>query len=117
MIGTNDLGYGGSVNLTFHNFTKIVSALKSANIEVFIQFTIECNKVSCGDRLGRIRELNRRLRAYAKSEKLTYIDLNDGLTSTDEGLLSKYTYDGLHLRANGYIKWSQAIFPYFSIPN
>lgn len=112
MIGINDLNWGRSVDEVFEDYKKIEGSLTNRKIEVFVQSTLECSRNTCNATLGKIRELNRKLETYAAQQKLTFININDGLTSEQEGLLSEYTYDGTHLRGNGYVKWSRTIAPH-----
>jgi lysophospholipase L1-like esterase len=112
MIGTNDLTLGISVDDVFSNYKKIVTSLQNNKIQVFIQSTIECSKSSCGVKLENVRKLNEKLKAYAIEKNITFININDGLTSQQDGLLKEYTNDGLHLIGNGYVVWSKTISPY-----
>ena len=111
MIGINDVKRR-SVDDVFADYKKIVTSLQDNKIQVFIQSTLECSKSSCGERLDNIRNLNEKLKAYATVMKITFININDGLTSQQDGLLKEYTYDGIHLRGNGYVVWSKTISPY-----
>ncbi|MGZ4955150.1 MAG: GDSL-type esterase/lipase family protein [Methylobacter sp.] len=112
MVGINDIYQGRSVETTFANYTNIVQQLKSKGISVYIQSTLECSASKCGGTLNKIRLLNDKLKAYAAQQKLTYININEGLTSEKYGLLKDYTYDGVHLLGSGYLKWSKTIAPY-----
>lgn len=112
MIGINDLSWGRSVDDVFADYEKIVTKLYNNKIQVFIQSTLECSKSSCGEKLENIRKLNEKLKAYATEKNITFININDGLTSQKDGLLKEYTYDGIHLVANGYVVWSKTISPY-----
>ena len=112
MVGINDIGYGQSVDTIFSNYTNIVQQLTDKGITVYIQSTLECSKSVCGDRLDKVRDLNTRLSTYAEQQKLSYININAGLTTEKDGLLKDYTYDGTHLLGSGYLKWSKTIAPY-----
>ena len=112
MIGINDLYRGKSVDAVFKDYIEIINELESNNIQIYIQSTLECS--DCGERLGKVRLLNQKLERLAVERKLTYININDGLTNRETGLLPDYTSDGIHLTGNGYVKWSQTITPYIS---
>lgn len=112
MIGINDFYRGKSLDDVFKDYTKIINELQDNNIQVYIQSTLECS--NCGDNLEKVRLLNQRLEQLALEGKLTFININDGLTSKDDGLLPEYTSDGIHLTGSGYIKWSQTIAPYIN---
>ena len=112
MIGINDLSWGRTVDNIFDDYKKIVNALKNKNIQVFIQSTLECSRSVCGNRLDKVRELNEKLNKYAKEQQLIFININEGLTNEEEGLRKEYTYDGIHLLGEGYVKWSKSIAPF-----
>ena len=57
------------------------------------------------------RELNQKLEKYCAENKITYIDLNKGL-SKNFRLLDKYSVDGGHINAAGYAVWRDIIKPY-----
>jgi len=61
-----------------------------------------------------VRALNACLKKYAADHRITFIDLNSLLSSKRLGLLPKYTSDGSHLTAAGYIAWSQMVQPYMT---
>ena len=50
-----------------------------------------------------------KLLEYAEADGLTYVNVNSGMTSEDEGLLSRYSADGVHLLGEGYSVWAKAI--------
>ena len=112
MVGINDFSMGRSVDEVFKDYIKIIDELQSNNIQIHIQSTLECS--NCGERLEKVRLLNQKLEQLAGERKLTYININDGLTNKEDGLLPEYTNDGIHLIGSGYITWSQTITPYIS---
>ena len=114
MIGINDIYSGQTISTIFDNYTNIIRQLKNRGIEVYIQSTLECSKSTCGERLEDVRKLNKKLKAYATENHVQFININDGLTSQQAGLLNVYTYDGIHLLGNGYVVWSKAIQPYMT---
>jgi lysophospholipase L1-like esterase len=112
MIGINDLGLGRSVDDIFSDYMKIVTTLENNKIQVYIQSTLECSKSDWVEKLQNVRKLNEKLKTYATDNKITFININDGLTSQEDGLLKEYTHDGIHLLGNGYVVWSKTITPY-----
>ncbi len=115
MAGVNDLGWGGkSVEQTFSDYVKVVASLRVENMDVYIQSTLECSKKTCGDMLLKIRRLNSLIEDYAQKNNINYININNGLTSQEAGLLDIYTYDGIHLLGEGYGVWAKTIAPYIS---
>jgi lysophospholipase L1-like esterase len=112
MIGINDFKDGRTVDAVFQDYRSIVSRLEEGGMKVFVQSTLLCNEskagwISCAAIQGKIRELNRRLAGLA-SAKVTYVDINVGLTGP-EGLRPDLTYDGVHLNGEGYRIWRDEI--------
>jgi len=112
MIGINDFKEGRTVDAVFQDYASIVSALEKGGMKVFVQSTLLCNEakgewISCSAIQRKIRELNRRLAGLA-SAKVTYIDINAGLTGP-EGLRPDLTFDGVHLNGEGYRIWRDEI--------
>jgi len=114
LAGLNDFATGVSVNDAFNQYQKIIERLEQNQIEVYIQSTVECSRVRCGKQVDEVRALNAKLQQYATEHHITFIDLNALLSSRRFGLLPKYTSDGSHLSASGYIAWSQMIQPYMA---
>ena len=112
MVGINDIYDGQSIDTIFAHCVSIVEQLRARNITVYMQSTVECSIDKCGGRIDKVRALNQRLEAYAVSHGITYIDLNAGLSSESQGLLSDYTYDGMHLNARGFVQWKAMIRAY-----
>lgn len=103
--GVNDLYMDLTPGEVFQNYKKIVEILRANSVRVIIQSTL---KVSTWKRAEEknpeIDELNALLAAYAEENGIKYIDLNKVL-SKDGKLIEAYTYDGLHLNAEGYKQW------------
>ena len=115
MVGINDIYSGYDVGEIVENYVNVVTRLQNRGIVVHIQSTIECRKGVCGARFLKVRELNQKLRNYAVSNDIQYIDINKGMSSETDGLLPAYTYDGIHLNGEGYRVWSRAIRPYIEV--
>lgn len=61
-----------------------------------------------------IRRINARLATLADGESIRYIDINPGLADEKGVLLDGMTVDGLHLSAQGYQVWADALVPLFT---
>ena len=59
----------------------------------------------------RIMDINRMLRHYAAEHGLRYIDLHSALKDDENGLPEKYSYDGVHLKSEGYSIIEALILP------
>jgi lysophospholipase L1-like esterase len=112
MVGINDFFCGASVDSVFLNYTEIVKRLQQAGLTVIIQSTLECSKNVRGNRLYQVRDLNKQLEEFASRNNIVFLDINGDLSSPSDGLRSKFSYDGTHLLADGYVKWSEKIRPY-----
>ena len=109
MIGINDLLRGVSVEQTFKQYTLIVDALQKNKITVLMQATLECSRPQCGSTVDDVRALNQKLQAFAVTRNIQWLDLNPGLTNDVQGLLPKYTWDGLHLSKAAYLHWAERL--------
>ncbi len=107
MIGTNDIIKSFPTDDIFADYSQIVEILESKGIEVVVQSTLECSIAICGKRLQAVRELNKKLLEYTESNGLAYVNVNSGMTSEDEGLLARYSADGVHLLGEGYSVWAK----------
>ncbi|MFZ4709147.1 MAG: GDSL-type esterase/lipase family protein, partial [Zwartia sp.] len=95
MIGINDLLRRATVEQTFKQYTLIVDELQKNKINVVMQATLECSRPQCGNTVDDVRALNQKLQALALARNIQWLDLNPGLTNDAQGLLPKYTWDGL----------------------
>ena len=109
MIGINDLLRGVSVEQTFKQYTLIVDTLQKNKITVVMQATLECSRPQCGSTVDDVRALNQKLQAFAVTRNIQWLDLNPGLTNDAQGLLPKYTWDGLHLSQPAYLYWAERL--------
>jgi lysophospholipase L1-like esterase len=112
LIGINDLGRGLPVDVVANNYKIIIRNLKDAlpKTSIYVQSVLPLNEdVLKYDYLkGKeksIKELNRRIKALAGKEKLTFINLH-GLFADENGKLkSEWTPDGIHLQPAAYAHW------------
>ena len=111
MIGINDLLSMAPVDQVYNATIAIVRRLRAAGIPVVMLATLECSRKTCMQAVDWVRELDGKLEAFARAQKIPYIDLNPKLTDPDSGLLPAYTWDGLHLSEPAYAIWADAIRP------
>jgi lysophospholipase L1-like esterase len=109
MIGINDLLRRATVEQTFKQYTLIVDALQKNKITVVMQATLECSRPQCGSAVEAVRSLNQKLQAFAVARNIQWLDLNPGLANDEQGLLPKYTWDGLHLSKPAYLYWAERL--------
>ena len=109
MIGINDLLKRATVEQTFKQYTLIVDELQKNKITVVMQATLECSRPQCGSAVEAVRSLNQKLQAFALARNIQWLDLNPGLANDQQGLLPKYTIDGLHLSKLAYLYWAERL--------
>ena len=109
MIGINDLLRRATVEQTFKQYTLIVDALQKNKITVVMQATLECSRSQCGSVIEAVKSLNQNLQALAEARNIQWLDLNPGLANDEQGLLPKYTWDGLHLSKPAYLYWAERV--------
>ncbi len=107
MVGINDLTVRGrSADEVFGFYEKIINNLSQAKIPVLVQSTLlihgqnEVNK--------KIISLNNKLQSFCQSSNQNWLDLNKSLSPAGE-LDVKYSYDDLHLNAQGYEVWASEL--------
>jgi len=116
LIGTNDL------SLTLDNVSTIIDRIchiietilsKLPQVDIVLQSIYpvnpKLNLASVGPRKNQdIQKINQ---ALQKIKSIHYVDINQSLQN-EEGLLdSSFSYDGLHLSANGYEKVTSILKP------
>ena len=53
------------------------------------------------------------LQNYANENKIDFVDINE-LLSIEGFLREEFTYDGVHLKGQGFAKWRDKILPVIS---
>ena len=109
MIGTNDpqmLLYSPAETLA--NVRSIVAAILDASPDahIYIQSVLPSRvpKFNVWS-----QTLNTDLRTLCDGRQLSYVDLRPEFTDADQLLDAAFTYDGLHLSAEGYLVWRRRI--------
>ena len=111
MLGINDIYSRVPLERVISNYTQIVAQLRAEGIHVVVQSTIQCRYAKCGaERIELVNSLNEALRSVAQQQGADFLSLGD--LSTDSGLALRYTYDGIHLTAEGYQLWVSKIDDY-----
>lgn len=120
LIGTNDLARGRSMDKVVENTKKIIKQIKrqSPDTKIYLQSIMPVNP-EMGEKFSghknnhqKIMATNKRLKALAKVEQVTYIDLHRPMRNSKKYMKSKYTDDGLHLSEQGYQKWKSILDQY-----
>jgi len=110
MGGINDIVKRVSYSKTVENIIEIVRILKENDIIPVIQSVIYVGRsYPDNERINTlVKKMNQDLMRIAADHGSIFIDLNKYL-SRDGYLKKNYTYDGLHLNAKGYKKWSELL--------
>lgn len=106
MVGANDFTYNCSVEEVTKNIVDIYMEIKKGSTgKIYVLSTLECNVLldGCIKRLNKIKALNLNLSKLSVAGKINFLDTNKDLTDKS-GLKLSYSYDGVHLNANGYLK-------------
>jgi lysophospholipase L1-like esterase len=61
-----------------------------------------------------IRRINDRISQFADGQRVRYLNINDQLANAEGELIDGMTVDGLHLSAQGYQIWADALKPIFT---
>ena len=110
MVGINDINTGIPVDQILINYERLIGSLLDAKIKVYVQSTIQCALNVCGNaHVKEVKKLNQGLIELTK-DKVFFVDL--GSLSKDTGLEIRFTADGFHLTAKGYLYWVNRILPY-----
>jgi lysophospholipase L1-like esterase len=137
MVGINDLKEGKKPEQVLADYQLLIKNIKlaSPNTQIFLQSILPVNVVmwrsSWGEYLRAevirsIPQVNQGLEKLADGKQVIYIDLYSAMAvKPDEStalyskiiaepdqLNQQYTFDGIHLNAEGYIKWRNIVRPY-----
>ena len=108
--GTNDVAENtGPYNeeFTFNNIVSMVEIAKANKIKVVLTSVLPAARFGwhphVTDAPEKIMSLNKRIEAYAKANKIPYVDYYTPLVDTDgRTLAKKYSNDGVHPLPDGY---------------
>jgi lysophospholipase L1-like esterase len=112
LIGTNDIGNGGTPEQAAANIAEIVSRLEQSNPKMPI---ILCRVMPSREGVAdSIKELNRRIDQLAHNDKRLTLCDTWTIYATPDGTCKKDEFpDMLHPNAAGYEKWADALKPIF----
>jgi lysophospholipase L1-like esterase len=116
LIGINDVAKGIPDSVTSANHRRIVQYIKlhSPGTKIYLQTLLPVNKdfgkhAAHYNKDEMILRINENLKKLAQEEKVELIDLYSKFLNSSGKLTDKYTYDGLHLTAEGYKHWSEIL--------
>lgn len=112
LIGVNDLSKNIPNEVIIENIFAIVGKIRSASpkTKIFLQSLLPLNPgvkdfPANLSKQENIREINGQLKKYGDIFKFTYIDIYNQFLDNQNALDARFTYDGLHLNAAGYLRW------------
>jgi len=118
LIGINDISRNIPDLVILDNYKKIIHSIKKESPKTRIYFnTLLPVNNSFPDRAHfnkdeHIQTINDGLKKLVTSEKITVIDIHPHFLDADKKLDKRFTYDGLHLNAEGYKKWAILLKPF-----
>jgi lysophospholipase L1-like esterase len=107
MIGINDLRSGMQASAVAANIRLIVDTLRRESIRLVLQSTLYVTADYNAPLNDRVNELNRLLADF-RAPGVFCLDLNARLAEHG-ALSSRFSFDGLHLNAAGYLIWKSEI--------
>ncbi|MDE5756651.1 MAG: hypothetical protein K2I23_06135 [Clostridia bacterium] len=115
LVGTNDLSRKISADIICDNICKVIDKSKEAEVEkIIICSLLPVNKAINSNMVGTrknsdIKEVNAKLKNICQQKKVVFVDLYTIFEDKDGNFDKKYTYDGLHPNASGYIVITAAL--------
>jgi lysophospholipase L1-like esterase len=120
MIGTNNTGANNAkdiatgVEAIVKELRKQKPGIKVLLLAVFPRSTkwgLQEEKISAGDLMPKIRDVNKYLAKLDDGKHVVYMDVNKVFLEEDGGMSKEIMPDYLHLSPKGYERWADAILP------
>jgi lysophospholipase L1-like esterase len=108
MVGINDGLTGNGPDQTVANFGKILSALEAAGSKVYLESLLPVRDVKANRWSEEVNQKARVLLA-ASFPAVEFVNVRPAFEDREGLLDAKYTWDGLHLNADGYLLWKRQI--------
>lgn len=118
LIGINDIARNIPDSVILYNYKRMIAAIRSASPKTIIYFNtlLPVNKTFADkahfNKDEHIAAVNEGLKKICAQEKITLIDIHPHFLDAEKMLDKRYTYDGLHLNAEGYLLWASILLPY-----
>lgn len=115
LIGINDISRNIPDSIILRNYQTMIDRIQSESpsTKIFLQTILPVNNdfpvKTQFNKDEHIAFINQQLKKIAEREKIRLIDLHKEFLGADNKLEKKYTYDGLHLNAEGYKKWAEIL--------
>lgn len=112
LLGINDIGKDIPDSVVAYNYFKIINKVKAGSpvTKIYVQSILPINPTIKNfpqhyDKAGHIPRVNAMLKANAAKMGYTYINLHPLFIDAHNRLDAKYTFEGLHLKAEAYVIW------------
>lgn len=112
MIGSNDLAANTPNEVIIENIFAIVAKVRTGSPKtvVYVQSIMPVNPTlkdfpKTYSHQENILEINKQLMKYSEALKYTFLDLQSAFIDKNNHLDSRFTINGLHLNAAGYVHW------------
>jgi lysophospholipase L1-like esterase len=118
LIGINDIARNIPDSVILDNYKRIISGIKtnSPKTKIYFNTLLPVNNTfpekAHYNKDQHIAAVNAGLKKICASENIVLIDIHDRFLDDEKRLEKKYTYDGLHLNAEGYKLWASILQPY-----
>lgn len=112
MIGINEMGTG-TVDTFMEKYGEMVSRLRELQPDAIIYLQgimkVSSERSAEGDYINNegIEARNERIARLADNENVFYLDVNPFICDETGGMISSYSYDGVHLKAKYIDIWKQ----------
>jgi hexosaminidase len=110
MIGTNDLGFGASVDATAERYGAILARLRRDAPATRVA-VLSVLPRRAAER-AHIEALNHALEGLARSHGAEWVELYPAFVAPDGSIRDDLSNDELHLTGAGYLEWRRLIAPY-----
>jgi lysophospholipase L1-like esterase len=114
LIGINDISKDFPANVIVENYRSIIQSLKakSPKTKIYVQSLLPVNPryprfPQHYDKGDHVIVVNHQLQELAAAENVAFINLYPLFLDQQNFLNANYTYDGLHLNAEGYKVWAK----------
>lgn len=120
LIGINDISRNIPDSIILDNYKKMILRIKkeSPKTKIFFNTLLPVNNTFTDrahfNKDEHIQAVNEGLKKLAASYKVTVIDIHPHFLDANKKLDQQYTYDGLHLNADGYKKWAALLKPWLN---
>lgn len=118
LIGINDISRNIPDSIILNNYRRMIQQVRSISPKTMMYFnTLLPVNNTFPDRNHfnkdqHIAAVNQGLKDICLQEKITLVDIHTPFLDNDKRLNKSFTYDGLHLNAEGYKKWALILQPY-----